>query len=386
MDTAAWYAASVPLYALYVALEVFVARRRGRRAFGFAETISNLTAGLGTLLVGIFVGPWVLAAWNFAHDHVAPFPWPAHGAWKLPAAFVFADFCYYAYHRAGHRFALFWSIHGIHHQHEHLNSSVGFRLEWLADPYAALFFGLMPLAGIDSTTGFSAIALLSVYALLAHSSVLRWPSLGLFVTPAVHGAHHSRDARFTEKNFGAMLAIWDRMFGTWREPAREDVLHADVPSICRTHDGVSAQWGLVRELGRVLRETPLGGWPRVLFRRPVVAGPPAPLRRDDEIAVPARRYVFVHFVLLATLGAWLLLFSKVPLAVAFVLSITIVFGLFSLGGVLDGRPHAPRTEKLRLAATAVTGFVVAPFAFAFGLALVGVACLGLVIAPRWLAR
>ena len=187
LDTAAWYAFAIPLYVLYVAIEIMLAWRRRQKVFGFAETISNLTAGMGTLVIGLFVGPFVLRAWDFTHDHVAPFPWPAHGVWKVPAAIVLADFCYYVYHRAGHRFALFFCIHGIHHQHEHLNSSVGFRLEWLADPYAALFFGLMPLLGVDSTTGFFAIALLSFYTLTAHSPVVLRPTFGFLVTPAIHG-------------------------------------------------------------------------------------------------------------------------------------------------------------------------------------------------------
>ena len=73
--------------------------------------------------------------------------------------------------------------------------------------------------------------------------------MGFLVTPAIHGSHHSRDARFAEKNFGAMLGIWDRLFGTWCEPAKGEALRADVPSICRTHDGVTTQWNLTEPTG-----------------------------------------------------------------------------------------------------------------------------------------
>lgn len=380
MDTAAWYALGVPLYVVYIALEVIVARRRRMRVFGFAETISNLTAGLGTLLIGLFVGPWVQRGWDLVHDRIAPFPWPVHGWWRLPAALLVADFCYYIYHRAGHRFGLFWSIHGIHHQHEHLNSSVGFRLEWLADPYAALFFGLMPLVGIDSTTGFLALMLLSIYALTAHSAVLSRPSWGIFVTPAIHGSHHSRDARFAEKNYGAMFGIWDRLFGTWLEPERGTRLAHDVPSISRTHDGVSAQFGLIRELMQSLRSAPsFRAKINILVSPPEVRGPSVPLREDAEIGRGTTVYVLGSFVALAGLAAWLLLFRDVrPLSIQLVVAATVIAGLYGLGGLLDDRPSAIRIERTRLALSAMAGAFVTTYSPLVGVSMSAGSLAGLV--------
>lgn len=378
LDTAAWYAFAIPLYVLYVGLEVFLAHRKRQNVFGFAETIANLSAGLGTLVIGLFVGPYVLAAWDFAHDHVAPYRWPVHGVWKVPAAIVLADFCYYAYHRAGHRFALFWAIHGIHHQHEHLNSSVGFRLEWLADPYAALFFGLMPLLGVDSTTGFFAIALLSFYTLTAHSAVMQRPTFGFLVTPAIHGSHHSRDARYEKKNYGAMLGIWDRIFGTWKEPEKNFTLNADVPSISRTHDGVSAQWGLMRELGTQLSGKPMAEKLRILARRPIALGPDRPLRDDCEIPRKARVYVLASFLLTAALGGWLLWFRDArPLHVQVSVALTVLVGLYTAGGLLDARPGALRDERARLVGTAAAGVGLSFYSAAVGVALVAGALVGL---------
>jgi sterol desaturase/sphingolipid hydroxylase (fatty acid hydroxylase superfamily) len=356
LDTASWYAFAIPAYVVYVALEIALARRSKRRVFSFAETISNLTCGLGTLVVGLFVGPWVLRAWDVVHDHVAPFRWPLHGAWKLPVAIVLADFCYYVYHRAGHRFAIFWSIHGIHHQHEHLNSSVGFRLEWLADPYAALFFGLMPLCGVDSQTGFFAIALLSFYTLTAHSPILPRPTFGFLVTPAIHGSHHSRDARFFGKNYGAMLGIWDRIFGTWLEPSKGDELRADVPSICRTHDGVSAQLGLIVELARALRtRRTLRDKIALLLAPPALEDAHATLRDDADIPRPVRAYVLAQFVATSALGGWLLWVRERPLSIQIVAAVLVVAGLRSLGAILDGRSNALAAERARLVATAIGG-------------------------------
>lgn len=386
LDTAAWYAFAIPLYVLYVAIEIMLAWRRRQKVFGFAETISNLTAGMGTLVIGLFVGPFVLRAWDFTHDHVAPFPWPAHGVWKVPAAIVLADFCYYVYHRAGHRFALFFCIHGIHHQHEHLNSSVGFRLEWLADPYAALFFGLMPLLGVDSTTGFFAIALLSFYTLTAHSPVVLRPTFGFLVTPAIHGSHHSRDARYAEKNYGAMLGIWDRMFGTWLEPEKGFTLNADVPSICRTHDGVSAQWGLVRELAAQLAGKPLREKLRILLSPPVPRGPERPLRDDAELSRATKTYALCSFLATAALGAWLLWFrGDRPLYIQATTALAVLLGLYTTGGLLDARPHAVAHERVRLLVTMTAAMVVYTFAPSVGVVLATASLVGL-LATATLSR
>ncbi len=357
LETTGWYAVGIPIIAATIAIEWALARRRegprsasGAPAFGFAEAISNLSAGLGTLLIGIFVGPILFAGWEAVHA-LAPFPWDGGSLWRWPAALALADLCYYLWHRAGHRFALLWAIHGVHHQHERLNTTVGLRLEWLADPFAALFFVAMPLAGCDAITGYAAIAVLSLYTLTTHSQVLDRPSLGVLVTPASHGAHHSRDARYADANYGAMLNVWDRLLGTFRAPVPRAALRADVPTVARVHDGVAGQWVLVGELLGGLRRARS---PRALLRG--VAGPPAmrahPGPRDDVvIAAEARAYLLASFVGAVVFSTWLLWGRDGHSWALLVLgSLAAIWTLRTIGGFLDGRPGAAWEELLRLAA------------------------------------
>jgi len=37
----------------------------------------------------------------------------------------------------------------------------------------------------------------------------------LFVTPNMHKFHHHNELPWTDSNFGNMLSIWDRLFGTF---------------------------------------------------------------------------------------------------------------------------------------------------------------------------
>ncbi|MBA5876335.1 MAG: hypothetical protein GDA66_17560, partial [Nitrospira sp. CR1.2] len=47
-----------------------------------------------------------------------------------------------------------------------------------------------------------------------NSAWLEW----VFVTPRYHHIHHSSDASHQVKNLGALLTIWDRLFGTYYNP------------------------------------------------------------------------------------------------------------------------------------------------------------------------
>src|SRR5262245_35849411 len=123
LETTGYYALGIPLFLVVILIERAVGRRRGVEMFGFAETVSNLSAGLGTLLIGLFSGRLILALYEHAYQHWALVRWPAGSLWRWPFALLLVDLCYYLYHRAGHRFGFLWAIHGIHHQHERQNST-----------------------------------------------------------------------------------------------------------------------------------------------------------------------------------------------------------------------------------------------------------------------
>lgn len=351
LETTAWYALGIPLVAGVFGLELALAKLRRAQIYSFAETLSNLSAGLGTLLIGLFLGPLLLSGWDAVHA-CAPIPWPPGAWWRWPLALLLADLCYYLWHRAGHACGLLWAIHGVHHQHEQLNSSVGLRLEWFADPFAGLFFVAMPLLGCDSLTGYAMIALLSLYTLTTHSPLLNRWNLGLLVSGASHGAHHSRDLRYAGRNYGAMFTLWDRLGGTyaWGVPFAE--LRADVTTVSRSHDSVASQWALLGELFTDLRASAswrerlglLLGAPR-LHEHPGAKSETA-LARD--LLGPDRLYLLAAFLWSLSLGIWLLWtrdsrhMATLALGTALVL-----WSLRTQGGLVDGRPRARREEGVR---------------------------------------
>jgi sterol desaturase/sphingolipid hydroxylase (fatty acid hydroxylase superfamily) len=362
LDTNAYYALGAPLYVLVVGLEVWALRRRRVRAFRFADTIGNLSAGLGEVLLGIFIGPLLYALYELGYRRIALVHWPDGTGFTIASwvtAFLAADLCYYWYHRAGHRVAALWSIHGVHHQTEEMNVTVAMRHPWLSDTYSALFYVPMPVLGISAPRFFIAISIISFYALTIHSRTFNRPSLYIFTTPATHVLHHARNPRYLGKNLGAMFTLWDRLFGTYVEldPADPPVL--GIRSGYETHDGARSQWVIFDGLAQVARQAAsrLDAL-RVFVRHPgwLPKGATAPkrphARADDEIPVGVKAYVGTQFVLVVGFALYVLTAqNEHTLAESAVLCAAIAWALTTLGGLLDGRVAARRHELVRLWAT-----------------------------------
>lgn len=374
LDTNGYYALGLPLYASIVVAEILVARARKRRVYRFARTVGNVTAGVGEVVLGLFLGPILLALYDFGYAHLALVRWPEGSIVPWVLAFFLGDLCYYLYHRAGHAVAVLWAIHGVHHQTDEMNVSVALRHPWLSDVYSAPFYALLPMAGVPPAHFFVAISVISFYALTVHSWFFRRPGFGIFVTPQTHIVHHATNPRYRGKNLGAMFVLWDRMFGTHVE-----VDPADPPVIgstdgYRTHDGAFAQWVGFRDLARAARAAPtLGEKLRVLFSHPGYRAPgtprPVPVVARDEALIPATTKVYVALQLAVTLAgaAWILwLRARHPTWLLVIGAALLFWSLSSMGALLDGRPWARKSEVLRVGAVGVVAL-----AFVLDRALIG---------------
>lgn len=382
LETNGYYALGVPLYVALAALELYAARRQRlspkravtpvdhqHSAYGFGDTLGNVSAGLGEVIIGLFIGPLLIALYDFAYARFALFHWPKSTSWNIAswiAAFLLADLCYYIYHRVGHLCAAFWMIHGVHHQSERFNLSLALRHPWFSDFYAPIFYAPLPLLGIPPERFFLAISLISFYALTIHSWMFHRPSLYIFVTPRTHILHHAKNPRYIGKNLGAMFTLWDRMFGTHVEPDASDPPILGTPAGYKTHDGARAQWLFPKTIFFALRHT--RSWRsrlRLLFARPgwlpddVRAQLPPPsenARPDGAIGMAIRGYVAAQFsctLLLALFILWLR--DDHPFSLLCASSALVLWSLSTLGGLLDGRDGAARSEVLRLLATAAFG-------------------------------
>jgi hypothetical protein len=129
------------------------------------------------------------------------------------------DCCYYWHHRAGHRIGALWAAHAVHHQSEDYNLSTALRQPLTGAPFAWVFYLPLALAGVPPVV-FATVALIDLlYQYWVHTEQIgrlgwfdRW-----FVSPSNHRVHHAVNEHCLDKNYGGILIVWDRMFGTFED-------------------------------------------------------------------------------------------------------------------------------------------------------------------------
>jgi sterol desaturase/sphingolipid hydroxylase (fatty acid hydroxylase superfamily) len=140
------------------------------------------------------------------------------------ALFLLEDLCFYCFHRTSHRAALLWAAHVTHHSAPRFDLSVALRQSWT--PFVAFPFWLpLLLLGFDPIMVLLMQFFSLFYQALLHTELV--PALGplelVLNTPQHHRVHHGANDRYRDRNFGGVLIIWDRIFGTFAsvsEPIR----------------------------------------------------------------------------------------------------------------------------------------------------------------------
>ncbi len=201
--------------------EALVAWRRGVRLYPGAELRADLaTAAAGFLAVAVHRGAcYALYAFvyaNFGFDGIRSLP----PAFAVLASFVLFDFLYYVDHRSTHTFRLLWVSHRVHHQTRCFHLLTGLRMS-VVGPLLAFPFRL-PLAvvGVPPALFASIDALHSLSTFFLHARLVGelGPIGWVMNTPAHHRVHHSAEERHFGRNYGGVLIVWDRLFGTYAAP------------------------------------------------------------------------------------------------------------------------------------------------------------------------
>ena len=219
-DKYLWVAVAIVMFV--IGIEYLFARSRGKVIFRFQNTISNFSMGAFDRVAGMFLVPLIYLYYEFLYDNFGLFFIPETLGWFVFAILV-SDFIWYFYHKSGHRINFFWGAHIIHHQSEDYNYSVALNLTPFQVIVRVLFWSLMPVFGFSVKMVLGTHLVIGLYQFLLHTTLI--PKLGIiekiFVTPSHHRVHHGSNPEYLDKNFGGVLIIWDRMFGTFQEEINE---------------------------------------------------------------------------------------------------------------------------------------------------------------------
>ena len=195
-------------------------------SYDAGETAASLVIAVGhkvieALTVGIVAAPVIFVSGHRLFDI------PMSGAAAWIALFLGVELSYYVHHFAMHKVRWLWATHAVHHSATRLNLSAAVRLGWGGHLTGGFVFYLpLVLIGFPPLAVFGMLGASLVYQFFLHLAAP--PHLGplewVLNTPRHHQVHHAANSAVLDRNFGGVLIIFDRMFGTFAGAPKGETL------------------------------------------------------------------------------------------------------------------------------------------------------------------
>jgi len=210
-------------------LEHFEADRAPSGAFHARDSWASISMGL--VSVATTAGWKFIALLGYAaiYAYLAPWHLSSHEWYTWVIALVGVDLLYYSYHRLAHRVRLIWATHQAHHSSKYFNFATALRQKW-NNSGEIVMWAPVPLLGVPPWLGFARFSVSLSYQFWIHTERIGklWgPVEFVFNTPSHHRVHHGMDPEYLDKNYGGILIIWDRLFGSFQ------------PELFRPHYGLT---------------------------------------------------------------------------------------------------------------------------------------------------
>jgi alkylglycerol monooxygenase len=360
---------ATPVFFLLIGLEYAWGVWRGRNTYRLNDAINSISLGMlseasGALLVLFRIGIYTALATHVALLDAQAF-WLSPVGWL--AALVFYDFCYYWQHRTGHRVALFWAAHVVHHQSQDYNLSTALRQPSTYPFLNWVFYVPMALAGVPPLV-FGVVALVDLlyqfWVHTEHVGKLGWFDR-VFCSPSNHRVHHAVNDTYVDRNYGGILILWDRCFGTFREEDERCIYGTRAPlqSWDPLWSNAEVFWSLAQDSWHARS---WGDKVRVWFKPPgwrphdvAQRFPKAPFdiaqvrRYHPPVSDAVAWFAGLQFVALLGCVAYFLWHAdQAPMSDSVVWLAALSAGMWAVGAVLQGRVTVPQVLLIEAAALA----------------------------------
>ena len=350
---------AIPVFMLTVAFEAFWAlRRHGNRTadvggrtrpiYQFADAMGSLQIGVLSRIAAAFprlltVGIYVLVYQQFA---VSSWDKSSPLAWLL--ALLLYDFFYYWKHRANHEVRIMWAGHITHHNSEYFNLSTALRQSSTTFVFDWMFYLPMAVLGVPPEMWIAAALIDLLYQYWTHTELigrLGWFDR-VFVSPSNHRVHHGQNDYCIDRNYGGILILWDRLFGTFEDERPEPIIYGVRTPLA----SVDPLWGNLHYYALIWRD--LRAARGIDAKLDAIFAPPSGWRNEKlghfepldfqryEITVNKALacYVTVQYAItVVCLCAFLYWFPHWPVTQGVLAGAWIVVGLTSLAGMMAGR-------------------------------------------------
>ncbi|XP_035707518.1 alkylglycerol monooxygenase isoform X2 [Folsomia candida] len=277
------------------------------------------------------------------------------------------DFAYYWAHRASHEVNFLWAQHQIHHSSEDFNIAVAVRHPithgWINSFFYLPLALLIPPPHCLAHQQFS-----NLYQGWLHTSLVGTlgPLEFIFNTPSHHKVHHGCNLYVLDKNFGGLLIIWDRIFGTF-QAARED--EELVYGIVFQHESHNPVWQMYYRWPALFRWSRMQStWAdafRAVFYGPSWRpGSPRTGADVDKVDIKPRpkfvimlpkwlqAYILLHFFMVCLVFQEFALKKGTLDEITIVMTVShLVLSLTSIGLLSEGNPWGSYFELFRCSVT-----------------------------------
>jgi len=362
-----YLALAVPLFMFFIGLEYYYSKRKGKNFFQYAESVANINVGIAERLLDVFTTGLFFFVFDYVHKHYAILNIKAGPiTWFL--LFLATDLVWYWYHRLAHEINVFWAAHVVHHQSENFNYTVSARITVFQAVVRCMFWSILPLIGFPAVMISTFLVIHGMYPFFIHTQALgKWGWFEKFlVTPTHHGLHHASNPEYLDKNYGDVLIIWDKMFGTFVKERKDIKIVYGLTKQLNSHSFLWQHFHFPLEI--ILNFKRAKGikakW-KVLFGRPDDLNPRyrsvlekkllnvQPNRKPPTLAM--RQYVTAQtvfsIILLFVVGLFVHYLSVLQL---FLLSSFIILSLVNSGAILDQRRWIFYLEYIRVILVLVT--------------------------------
>ena len=352
---------AIPVFMLTIVAEWAWSRHKGQSVYSLPDAIASLNMGVLSQVVGLFAKVASLAAYVVVYEQFGLTTWAMNTVSLWLLALLIYDFLYYWNHRLGHEVSLLWGAHSIHHSSEYYNLSTALRQSSTGVLFSWVFYLPMALLGVPPAMLVIVGLVDLLYQYGVHTELigrLGWMDR-VFVTPSNHRVHHGQNDYCIDKNYGGILIVWDRLFGTFTEERTDEKIVYGVRQPLHSLNPLWANTMHYVVLWRQVRAAP--GWGRKLkliggrpgSERPALESPfdaASFVRYDTQTPTLWGIYCAVQYaVLVPVFMSFLMTFTRLTPTQNGLYALWLTLSLVAISALLERAPWAKFLELVRWA-------------------------------------